>query len=193
MRCLPFQFFPILAALLALGCGTPKFVYEMDPTFRSQAYVTVAADPRRDRILIREGSRPLNPELHTRAALAELGAHGYRPAPAAEADLWVAAFVLTSGHGERIGGPGAKGETRPGGGEGRHGGGRGRPEGGGDEPGRRGGGGFTVIVQVQDRRSGLTVWQGEVNLDPREKGPDGRPPSLEATVRELLAPFPPRP
>ena len=52
---------------------------------------------------------------------------------------------------------------------------------------------FDKQCRYSDRRSGLTVWQGEANLDPREKGPDGRPPSIEATVRELLAPFPSRP
>ncbi len=182
MRSIPLRSTPILAVLFALGCSPPKFVYEVDPAFRSHAYATVAADPRRDRILIREGSRPLNPELHTRAALAELEARRYQAVPAAGADLWVAAFVLTAGHGERGGGHGAKGDARSGVGAG-------RKEGAGEEPRARGGG-LIVIVQVQDRRSGLTVWQGEVNLDPREKGPDGRPPSLEATMRELLAPLP---
>ncbi|MFN7957630.1 MAG: hypothetical protein U0P46_04795 [Holophagaceae bacterium] len=193
MRSQLLQSIPILAALLAIGCGTPKLIYEVDPAFRSRSYATVAADPRKDRILLREGARPLSPELHTRAVLVELGARRYQTAPAEEADLWVAAFVLTSGHGERGGGHGGgKGAARSAGGEGRHGGGRGRPEGGGEESGGRGGG-LIVIVQVQDRRSGLTVWQGEMNLDPHEKGLDGRPPSIEAAVRELLGPFPPRP
>jgi len=187
---------PILLTLLAAGCAHPKFAYDVDPTFQSGHYTTVAPDPRKDRILIREGMRPLNPDLHLQAVQAELASRKYRLVPAAEADLWVAVYVLTGGRPEGGGSPAGKGSHRSGGGEGHRRGGRGGPEGGGDAtPDRDGGsrGTFTVIVQFQDRRSGLPVWQGEANLDHREKGPDGRPLGIDAAVQALLRPFPTRP
>jgi len=186
----------ILLAVAALGCSHPKFTYDVDPAFRSESYSTMAPDPRKDRILIREGMRPLNPTLHLQAVQAELATRKYRVVPATEADLWVAVYVLTGGRPEAGGGHAGKGSHRSGGGEGPRGGGRGGPEGGGDAaPDREGGsrGTFAVIVQIQDRRSGLTVWQGEANLDHREQGPDGRPLSIEAAVQQLMRPFPARP
>ncbi|NWJ39666.1 MAG: hypothetical protein HXX12_01695 [Geothrix sp.] len=187
---------PILMAMAALGCASPKFAYDVDPAFQARSYATMAPDPRKDRILIREGMRPLNPELHLRAVCAELEGRKYRSAPAAEADLWVAVYVLTGGRPDGGGNHGAKGSPRSGGGEGHRGGGRGGPDGGGDPAGGRDGGSkgnFVVIVQIQDRRSGLQVWQGEANLDHREKGSDGRPLSIEAAVHQLLQPLPARP
>lgn len=186
----------ILLAVAAFGCSHPKFTYDVDPAFRSESFATMAPDPRKDRILIREGMRPLNPALHLQAVQAELATRKYRLVPAAEADLWVAVYVLTGGRPEAGGGHAGKGSQRSGGGEGRRGGGRGGSEGGGDaNPDREGGsrGSFAVIVQIQDRRSGLTVWQGEANLDHREQGPDGRPLSIEAAVHQLMRPFPARP
>jgi hypothetical protein len=186
----------LLLTALATGCAHPKFTYEVDPAFRPETYATMAPDPRKDRILLREGMRPLNPDLHLQAVQAELATRNYRIAPAAEADLWVAVHVLTGGQPEGGGGRAGKGSRRPGGGEGHRGGGRGGPEGGGGATADRervSRGTFTLIVQFLDRRSGLPVWQGEANLDHREKGPDGRPLSIEASVRSLLRPFPVRP
>ena len=85
---------------VALGCSKPRFVYDVDPAFRTGSYRTMASDPRKDRIVIREGMRPLNPELHLKAALAELETKKYQRASAAEADLWVAVYVLMSGRPE---------------------------------------------------------------------------------------------
>lgn len=187
---------PILLALAALGCADPKFAYDVDPAFQPGQYATVAPDPRKDRILLREGMRPLNPDLHLQAVQAELAVRKYRLVPAAEADLWVAVYVLTGGRPEGGGSQAGKGSRRSGGGEGHRGGGRGGPDGGGDAIAERDGGSrgtFTVIVQFQDRRVGLPVWQGEANLEHREKGPDGRPLSIEAAVHRLLRPFPARP
>jgi len=196
MRSTNHWFLLILLAMGASGCSHPTFTYDVAPAFRASTYATVAPDPRKDRILIREGMRPLNPQFHLQAVQAELATRHYRIAPAAEADLWVAAYVLTGGRPEGGARHTGKGSHRSGGGEGPRGGGRGGPEGGGDAAVERDGGSrgtFTVIVQFQDRRSGLTVWQGEANLDHREKGPDGRPLSIEAAVQALLRPFPARP
>jgi hypothetical protein len=186
----------MVLALAAFGCGTPRSLYEVDPAFQAHAYASMAPDPRKDRILIREGMRPLNPDLHLQAVCAELEARKYRPAPAAEADLWVAVYVLAGGLPEGGGNHGPKGSNRAGGGEGHRGGRRGGAEGRGGTgpvPGDGPRGALTVIVQVQDRKSGLTVWQGEANQDRMEKGPEGRPLGIEATVRQLLRPFPARP
>lgn len=184
---------PILLALLAAGCAKPRFSYDEDPTFHAGSYRTVAVDPRKDRILIREGMRPLNPELHLKAVLTELTLRNYRTTPAAEADLWVTVYVLIGG--QPASGAGGQGRSshREGSGEGRRGGGRGGTgSGGASAAGWEGGakGHFSVIVQLQDRKSDLPVWQGEANLDHKEKGTDGNPLSIEAVVHQLLQPLP---
>jgi len=180
----------IFLPMVAIGCAPPKFAYDVDPAFRPGTYTTVAPDPPKDRILLREGMRPLNPDPHLQAVQAELASRNYRIVPVTEADLWVTVHVLTGGRPEGGGSHGGKGSHRSGGGEGPRGGGR-----GGDAVMERDGGSrgtFTVIVQFQDRQSGLTVWQGEANLDHREKGPDGRPLGIEAAMHALLQPFPAR-
>lgn len=78
---------PILLTLLAMGCTKARFSHDEDPSFHARSYRTVAVNPRKDRILIREGMRPLNPDLHTKAVLNELSSRNYRMAPPAEADL----------------------------------------------------------------------------------------------------------
>lgn len=191
----PWSWLHPLTLLAAAGCAHPRFVYDVDPAYQSGHYATVAPDPRRDRILIREGMRPLNPDLHLQAVQAELVARKYRLVPAAEADLWVAVYVLTGGRPEGGGNHPGKGSHR-GGGEGPRGGGRGGPEAGGDAAAEREGsarGTFTIIVQLQDRRSGRPVWQVEANLDHREKAPDGRPLSIEQAVQQLMRPLPAQP
>jgi len=182
----------LLVSLLALGlgCGRPRLIYDVDASFRRGGYRSVAVDPRKDRVLIRDGLRPLNPTLPLQAALVELDARHYRRVPAEEADLWLTVSILMPGQPELRRAP-----DREGGGEGRHGGGRGRggPGQGGAPSGAhegRGMGGLVLIVQMADRTSGHPVWQGELNLDPRDKGADGRPLSLEAAVHQLMQPLP---
>ncbi|GLH72377.1 hypothetical protein GETHLI_08790 [Geothrix limicola] len=185
-----------LLGLLALGCAKPPFVYEVEPAFRSASYATVAPDPRTDRIVIREGLRPLNPDLHLRAVLGELEARRYQRAAPDAADLWVAVYVLMPGATEGS----AQGPRREGsGGEGRHGGGHGGGRGGsgtGGAPsfGKEGKGRpLTLIVQLEDRKTGLPVWQGEAHADSRERTPDGRPLGIEDLAHQLLQPLKPRP
>jgi hypothetical protein len=185
--------------LLMPGCSKPRFTYEVDGSFRNTAYRTVAVDPRRDRVLIWEGMRPLDPSLHFQAALTELKARNYQPVPAAEADLWVAVYVLTEA--PSMGGQGgsAKSGHREGSSEGRHGGGRGGTGGGGkDSSSPREAGNvtktnFTLIVQLHDRKTGLPVWQGEARLSHKEQGADGKPLSPEESIHQLLEPLPNRP
>jgi len=184
--------------LLMPACSKPRYTYDVDAAFRPDSYRTMAADPRTDRILIREGMRPLNPSLHLQAVLVELEARHFKPAAPAEADLWVAVYVLTEGSLAGGRGGAGKAEPREGSGGGRHGGGRGAA-GGGREAGSPkaftggGHGAFTIVVQLQDRKTGESVWQGSANLDPREPGPDGRPLSPEEAVRQLLKPLPAQP
>jgi hypothetical protein len=157
----------------------------------------MAPDPRKDLILIREGLRPLDPGLHRKAVLAELEARNYRSAPPAEADLWVAVYVLAEAPPEGRGGDSAKAKHREGTGEGQRGGGR------GGRGGREAGtpreamagprGKLTVIVQLQDRKTELPVWQGEANLDPKDRAADGGPITIEEAMRQLLQPLPVRP
>ena len=181
---------PLPLLLLAAACSKPKVVYEVDPAFPKAAYQSLALDPRKDLVIIREGLRPLDPTSPRQAALAELRDRKYQAVPATEADLWVTVFLLARGGEPRAEGP------KPGGGEGggRHGGkGGGRGGKGGQEGGAPGGGaarGLTLIVQLQDRKAGRTVWQGERVLDGREQAADGRPLSLEAALHELLQPLP---
>jgi hypothetical protein len=193
---------PVLIPLILapLACSKPQFAYDVDATFQQASYQTVAPDPRTDRVFIREGLRPLDPSLHRRAVLAELEARNYRPVPPEASDLWVNVVVLMQagpgGHGE--GSP--SGSRREGSGEGhRGGGGRGGMGGGTSKAGKEGGGpradfgprgGLTVIVQLEDRKTGRVVWQGEVDPGPKEQTPDGKPPSIEATVHQLLQPLP---
>jgi hypothetical protein len=135
--------------------------------------------------------RPLDPRHHFQAALAELRARNYQPVPAAEADLWVAVYVLTEAPLE-----GGKGSSTR---SGHRGGGRGGKTDGGTEGGspREAVGGtganFTVIVQLHDRQTGLPVWQGEARFSHKEQGADGKPLSPEAAVHQLLQPLSSRP
>jgi hypothetical protein len=173
---------------VVLGCSKPRCIYEVDPAFR-----TVAPDPRKDRIFIREGMHPLNPDLHLKAVLIELASRNYGTAPVAEADLWVMVYVLVRGRPEGI----KEGSNKPSHRKVTEGSqrGRGRSGAGGGGAASAGGvkGDFTVIVQLQDRKSGLPVWQGEATFDPQQKGPDGGPLSTAEAVRELLQPLPARP
>lgn len=180
-----------LALLLAFGCGQPRFVYDVGPSFRAGTYQTVAVDPRKDRIVIREGMRPLNPELHLQAVLAELDTRKYHPMAAPAADLWVSVYLLIgTASGEHRGGP-AKSSHAEGTGGGRHGGGRGGSgmsgKGEGESKGR---GGMTLIVQLEDRKKGLPVWYGEATFDATDKGRNGGPLSIEEMVHQLLLPLP---
>jgi hypothetical protein len=143
----PFLCFPLL--LMTFGCGKPRFDYEVEPTFRTGAYLTVAPDPRKDRILIREGMRPLNSDLHLKATLTELETRHYRMAPAPQADLWVTAYLLIPGRPEGASGGKLKGSHSDGSGGGRHGGGHGGSGGGHPSASGQAEGGqgkFTVIV-----------------------------------------------
>lgn len=188
---------PIPALFLLMDCAKPRFAYEVDAAFASGSYRTMAPDPRKDRVVIREGMRPLNPGLHLRAVLTELEAHKYRAAPPEEADLWVAVYVLTEGPPEVSRGGSGKPARREGSGEGHRGGGRGGKPGAG--PGQEkelraprepmGGRGGTILVQLQDRKTGLTVWQGEANL----KSAEGSLLTEEETMRQLMRPLPIRP
>ena len=183
---------PCSLLLLLLGCTPHRFVYEVDPAFRSASYRTVAPDPRKDRVIIREGMRPLNPELHLQAVLAELATRHYQPGPSPEADLWVATYVLMKSspgnHGTSSGTP-----RKEGGGEGHRGGGHGGAAAKGNAPTSSEGGSrssFTVIVQLLDRKTGLPVWYGEATLDHRDKAADGGPLTIEEAVHQLLQPLP---
>jgi len=189
---------PVL--LLVHGCSKPRFIYELDGTFRSTQYRTMAADPRLDRVVIREGLRPIDSGLHRRAVLAELEARNYQPFPAAEADLWVAVYTLAEAQPEARKGDSSKAAHREGSGEGRHGGGRGAKGGGGspmsvkgDSSGWSPRGRLTVIVQLHDRKTGLPVWQGEANLDPKDRAANGGPMTPDEAMRQLLKPLSTRP
>jgi hypothetical protein len=50
-----------------------------------------------------------------------------------------------------------------------------------------------VIVQLLDRKSGVALWQGEANLDPKDQDATGEPRSPETTMHRLLQPLPTRP
>jgi len=185
----------LLLMLVALGCAKTRFSYDVAPAFQTGASRTIAADPRSDRVIIREGLRPLNPELHLKAVLAELKVRHYRPAPSGEADLWVAVYVLVGGPSEGRGSSG-KAPRREGAGEGHRGGGKGGTGRGGAPPAGRDGstsGVLTVIVQLEDRLTGLPVWQGEARLDHEAKAADGGPLGIEEAVHQLLQPLPARP
>ncbi|HJV48027.1 MAG TPA: DUF4136 domain-containing protein [Geothrix sp.] len=186
----------LLPLVMAVGCARPRFAYDVDPAFRSASYATVAPDPRRDRVVIREGLRPLNPELHLRAVMSELEARRYQRVQPEAADLWVAVYVLVPG---QIEGSARGAHPEGAGGEGRHGGGHGGGRGGSGTGGPPASGkegkarAITLVVQLDDRRTGLSVWQGEADLDPREKAADGSPLGIEGAVHQLLQPLQPRP
>ena len=190
----PLLVLPLLC--MAPGCSKPRFVYEVDPAFRTVSYMSVAPDPRKDRIVIREGMRPLNPDLHLRAALNELESRNYQSATTSAADLWVAVYVLAGAAPEGNKGGSPSSPHGEGSGEGHHAGGRGGPGGSGTSlAGKEGTShrSFAVIVQLEDRKTGLTVWQGEANLNVKDKAPDGTPLSIEAAVHQLMQPLPARP
>ena len=180
---------PMLLLLLASACSKPKVVYEVDPDFPKVAFRTLALDPRKDLVIIREGLRPLDPAGSRQVVLAELRSRKFQAVPAPEADLWVTVFLFAPANELRVEGP------KPGGGEGggHHGGKGGKGGKGGLEGTPQGGGGsrgLTLIVQLQDRKANRTVWQGERVLDGREQDADGRPLSLEAALHDLLQPLP---
>lgn len=190
--------------LLAPGCAKPPFTYDVDRAFPAALYRTMAPDPRTDRVLIREGFHPIDSGRQLKAVLNELEARNYQLAPSAEADLWVTVQVLAEAPPGGRGGGSPKAAHKGGSGGGHRGGGPGGPGGGGSsKPGGGGGapregmghrgGKLTVIVQFLDRASGLPVWQGEANLDPRNPPSDGRDPSPEATMHLLLKPLPMHP
>lgn len=182
---------------LLMGCVKPRFTYEVDAAFPSGSYRTLAPDPRQDRVIIREGMRPLHSGPHLRAVLAGLEAHKYRSVPPEEADLWVAVYVLTEGPPEGDRGGSGKPARREGTGEGHRGGGHGGKSGGAPTAGKQmgapreamGGRGGTVIVQLQDRKTGLVMWQGEANL----KSAEGALLTEEEAMRQLLRPLPVHP
>src|ERR1035438_1160793 len=90
----PWSLLVITLLFVAPGCSKPRFIYEVDSAFRTGLYGSVAPDPRRDRIVIREGMRPLNPDLHLKAVMNELKSRNYQTATDSTADLWVAVYVL---------------------------------------------------------------------------------------------------
>ena len=187
--------FVIPLLFLALGCAKPRFIYEVDSAFRSGSYGSVAPDPRRDRIVIREGMRPLNSDLHLKAALKELESRNYQTVEASAADLWVAVYVLMKAAPKGSKGGATSSPHKEGSSEGHRAGGRAGA--GGGEPASVGKGGdlnwnFLVIVQLEDRKTGLPVWQGEANLSAKDKSPDGVPLSIEAAIHQLMLPLPAR-
>jgi hypothetical protein len=175
--------------MLALACAKPRFIYEVDGAFRSEAHRTISQDPRRDRIVIREGMRPLNPELHLRAVLTELETRRYQLAPAEEADLWVALYVLVSGQSD---GSRSSSGHHEGSGEGHRGGRGGGGKGGSPEsdPQGKASATVTVIVQLEDRKTGRPVWHGEANIYPKDTDTSGRPLGIEEAVHQLMQPLP---
>lgn len=177
------------------GCGRPRLVYDVDASFRTRSYRTVAPDPRRDRIFIRDGMHPLNPELHLKATMAELAERKYRPVTPEEADLWVSVYVLMGGQAGGGRGGSDRAPHAEGAGEGHRRGGRGGSGMGGPPPsvsGREGGApsDITAIVILEDRNTGRPIWHGEVTLGPKDKDTEGRPLGIEAAVHQLLQPLP---
>jgi hypothetical protein len=173
----------------ALGCAKPRFAYHVDEAFRSRAYRSMAPDPRKDRILIREGMRPLNPDLQLQTAMAELEKRRYVRTSTSEADLWVAVYVLMSGQPE---GARTGSSHREGGGGGHRGGRGGGGMGGPSESGipDKALATFTVIVQLEDRKTGLPVWHGEANIHPKDTDADGRPLGIDGALHQLLQSLP---
>lgn len=181
--------------LVAAACAKPRFAYEVDPAFRAASYGSVAPDPRKDRIVIREGMRPLNPDLHLKAVLTELELRRYRTVVPSAAELWVGVYILMGAGPEARNGR-ASSPHKEGSGESHHGGGRGGAGAGGAPPTGQGGNAhrnFILIIQLEDPKSGLPVWQGEANLSHQDRGPDGTPLSIEEAVHQLLQPLPARP
>lgn len=188
----------MLPFLTLLGCSRPRFDYEVDPSFKTAAYRTMALDPRKDLVLIREGQRPADSGGHRQAVMAELVSRNYQVVPPEAADLWVAVYVFAeSPSGVHREGPGKGARPERTGGGGRRGGGTGagasiRPRDKGDaQPEARPewDQARTVIVQLQDRKTGVPMWQGVANLDPREwHGVASLDPG--ETMRQLLQPLP---
>ena len=185
------------ALVCLLGCANPQFTYEVDQGFHISSNLTVAPDPRLDRIVIMDGFRPIDPGLHQRAALAELETRGFKPVPAGEADLWLAVFVLAEAPPGERNPERSKAPKQEGSGEGHHGGGHGAA--GTPGPGKEGvarGSGWvskgrlTLIVQLHDRKTGLPVWQGEAKLEGKDRAPDGGPITPDVAIRQLLEPLP---
>ena len=85
---------PLVLLLLAAACSKPKVVYEVDPDFPKASFHTLALDPRKDLVIIREGLRPLDPAESRQVVLSELRSRRYQAVPAPEADLWVTVFLL---------------------------------------------------------------------------------------------------
>ena len=183
------------------GCSKPRFSYEVDRTFQSIPYRTMAPDPRLDRVVIREGLRPVDAGLYRRAVLAELETRNYQAVPVQEAELWVAVYALVEAPPEGRKGGSINAGHREGSGGDRRGGGRGAKGGGGSPASGKAGGAsrestgwaprgkLTVIVQIQDRKTGLPVWQGEANLESMDRAADGGPIPPDEAVRQLLKPL----
>ena len=191
----PWPLLVVTLLIVTAGCTKPRFAYEVDPALRIGSFGSVAPDPRKDRIIIREGMRPLNPDLHIKAVLTELELRKYRTAVASAADLWVGVYVLM-GTGTEARAASSSSPHKEGSSEGHRGGGRGGTGAGGSPSAGKGGNAhrsFILIVQLEDPRTGLPVWQGEANLSYKDKGPDGAPLSIEEAVHQLLQPLPARP
>jgi hypothetical protein len=192
----PWSLLVIPLLFVALGCSKPRFVYEEDPAFRISSFKSVAPDPRRDRIVIREGMLPLNSELHLKAVLNELGSRNYQTSATSEADLWVAVYVLMRANPEGNKGGSASSPQREGSGKSHRGGGRGGATSGGASLAGIEGATYKnlmVIVQLEDRKTGHPVWQGEANFSAKDKAQDGTPFSIEAAVHQLMQPLPTHP
>lgn len=184
-----------LSLILApLACSKPRFVYTVDPAFQAASYRTLALDPRKDLVFIREGFRPLDPRLHRQAVIAELLDRGYQSVEPGGAEVWVNVQVLVKAQPEGRRDSSAKAAHGEGSGEGQgrhgHGGKGGAARTGQDGGGRGGAEEVLVIVQFLDRKTGLAVWQGEVNPGSRGQAPGDRPPSIEEVVHQLLLPLP---
>ncbi len=189
-----------LLLLLAIGCSSPRFIYDGERTFPLAPYRTAAPDPRTDRVIIREGLRPLAAGSHREATLEELKERNYLAVAPTEADLWVAVFLLgeapPEGHGEGS----SKASRGDAGGEGHRGGKRGVGGGGASGQGKGSAGPksaqgwtptgkYTVIVQLSDRKTGVPVWHGEANLHSKDRAADGGPLTPAEAVHQLLQPL----
>jgi len=180
-----------LSLLLALGCGTRKPSFTYDGQAQAvPAGATLAPDPR-PLVWQVDGMREVNGEHYRMAVLRELAAKGFRPVPAASAEVWLAVVVLAPGQGR--------------GGEDRGQGGHGGPQGGGHGRGRggaeggRGLGGNpapepearerTVIVKLVAREGEKTLWTAAVDIPAHKRG-DGLPVLPEDWMRRLLEPLP---
>ena len=190
-----------LVLLLGIGCTSPRFSYDGERTFPQAPYLTAAPDPRTDRVIIREGLRPLGAGSHREAALEELKDRNYLLADPQEADLWVAVFLLGEAPPEGRGESSPKASRGDAGGEGHRGGKRGGAGGGGASGPGKGpqgpkaaqgwtpNGKYTVIVQLSDRKTGVPVWHGEANLHSKDRAADGGPLTPAEAIHQLLQPL----